>query len=672
MNAVNLSKNENIANVIRKNEKKADRAEKEERTKKEIPEKEIPEKEEREERVGHGHSHHEGSSHKTVRFALGAVLFAVCLILRLNSKVEIILFSASYLLVGYDVIKNVAANIFRGRFFDENSLMFIATIGAFSIGEFSEGVAVMLFYEAGEMLQERAVNHSRKSIKSLLDIRPDYANLKTNGSILKVSPYDVKIGDIILVKPGERVPLDGTVVDGKSFIDTSALTGESVPREVDAGDEILSGSINKNGVLHVRVDKEYGDSTASKILEMVENAESQKAKTESFITRFSVYYTPAVVLGAMLIALIPPLVLPGQHFSDWLYRALVFLVISCPCALVLSIPLSYFGGIGRASKAGVLVKGGNYLEALNNISTMVFDKTGTITKGVFKVAKIHSEGRFSEGEMLEYAAMAEAYSDHPIAEAILSAYDRPVDNKRIEKYEEIPGLGVKAKIDGTDLVAGNIKLLYAENIICDEADEYGTIVYIGIDGVYAGHIVISDEVKEEVPHMARDLRELGVRKLVILTGDRPGAAKKIGLEMGFDEVFENLLPHEKVEKLESIAGGLKSGKLAFVGDGINDAPVLARADIGIAMGGLGSDAAIEAADVVLMTDELSKIAHGVRIARQTHRIAWQNIALALAIKIIILLLGANGMASMWEAVFADVGVAMLTVLNSMRILNMNV
>jgi len=462
------------------------------------------------------------------------------------------------------------------------------------------------------------------------------------------------------------------VVDGKSFIDTSALTGESVPREVDAGDEILSGSINKNGVLHVRVDKEYGDSTASKILEMVENAESQKAKTESFITRFSVYYTPAVVLGAMLIALIPPLVLPGQHFSDWLYRALVFLVISCPCALVLSIPLSYFGGIGKASKAGVLVKGGNYLEALNNISTMVFDKTGTITKGVFKVAKIHSEGRFSEGEMLEYAAMAEAYSDHPIAEAILSAYDRPVDNKRIEKYEEIPGLGVKAKIDGTDLVAGNIKLLYAENIICDEADEYGTIVYIGIDGVYAGHIVISDEVKEEVPHMARDLRELGVRKLVILTGDRPGAAKKIGLEMGFDEVFENLLPHEKVEKLESIAGGLKSGKLAFVGDGINDAPVLARADIGIAMGGLGSDAAIEAADVVLMTDELSKIAHGVRIARQTHRIAWQNIALALAIKIIILLLGANGMASMWEAVFADVGVAMLTVLNSMRILNMNV
>ena len=519
-----------------------------------------------------------------------------------------------------------------------------------------------------------AVNHSRRSISALMDIRPDFANLKIGESEEKVSPEDVAVGDTIIVKPGEKVPLDGKVVSGSSMLDTSAITGESVPREVEAGDDILSGTINKNGVLTVLVTKEFGESTVSKILDLVQNASSRKAPTENFITKFARYYTPAVVFIALALAIMPPLMIPGATYSEWIYRALVFLVVSCPCALVISIPLGFFGGIGGASKVGILMKGSNYLEALNNVDTVVFDKTGTLTKGVFKVTKIvNLTNQLSDEELLEYAAYTESYSNHPIAQSILKAYEKNIDKSVIENYDEISGYGISVKVKGKNILAGNLKLMKKENASFDEnlsKDEVGTIIHMVIDQEYSGFIVISDELKEDSKRAIQELRKLGVKKLVMLTGDNKAIGEKIGQQLGLDEVYSELLPHQKVEKLEMLESREgRKGKLVFVGDGINDAPVLTRADIGIAMGGIGSDAAIEAADVVIMTDEPSKIASAIRISKRTKTIVWQNIIFAFAVKGVVLILGAGGLATMWEAVFADVGVAVLAVFNAMRVLN---
>ena len=604
-----------------------------------------------------------------IRLGIGATIFCIALILKFSYWIEFALFFVSYLLVGGEVVLKAVKNITRGQVFDENFLMSIATIGAFSIGEFPEGVAVMLFYHAGELFQKVAVNRSRRSITALMDIRPDFANLKIGDDIRKVSPEDVKIGDIIIVKPGERVPLDGKVIEGKSMVDTSALTGESVPREVDAGNDVLSGFINKNGLLTIEVAKEFGESTVAKILDLVQNASSKKAPTENFITKFARYYTPVVVFVALALAVIPPLVIPGATFSQWIYRALVFLVISCPCALVISIPLSFFGGIGGASKSGILVKGSNYLEALNNVDTVVFDKTGTLTKGVFKVTRIQAENGVSEEEVLEYAAFAESYSNHPIAVSILKAYDQEVNKNEIESYDEISGHGIKVKVRGKEILTGNVKLMEKENISFDEAEAAGTIVHIAIDDKYAGFIVISDEVKEDSAKAVKALKDIGVKKLVMLTGDSKSVGTRVAQTLGLDEVYAELLPHQKVEKLEMLDKQKSSkGKLVFVGDGINDAPVLARADVGVAMGGLGSDAAIEAADVVLMTDEPYKLVSAIKIAKRTRMIVWQNIIFALAVKGVVLLLGAGGIATMWEAVFADVGVTVIAILNAMRVM----
>lgn len=585
-----------------------------------------------------------------------------------ESKFASIVFLIVYLIVGYDVLLKALKNASKGRVFDENFLMSVATLGAVIIGEVPEAVGVMLFYKIGEYLQGIAVGKSRKSITSLMQIRPDSANLKVGSEIKVVSPEEVSIGDIIVVKPGEKIPLDGVVVDGFSMVDTSALTGESVLREIGVGESALSGFINKNALLTIEVTKEFGESTVSKILDLVENASSKKSKTENFISKFAKYYTPFVLISAMVIAFIPPLVVPNAEFLDWFYRGLVFLVVSCPCALVLSIPLSFFSGIGNSSKHGILIKGSNYLEALKNVDTVVFDKTGTLTKGVFKVTKVSPIG-ISEEELIEYAAYAEVNSNHPIAKSIVSYYKENIDLEKITYFEEIAAHGIKIKYNDLHILAGNDKLMSSENILYFKNDDIGTVVYIAVNGAYRGYIVISDEIKEDSKEAIKNLKLSGVKEVVMLTGDNEKVANKIANELGIDKVYSNLLPNEKVDRLEDIfKEKLPKEKVAFVGDGINDAPVLARADVGIAMGALGSDAAIEAADVVLMTDEPSKIAKSIEISRKTNKIVWQNIVFALGVKVIVLILSAGGVATMWEAIFADVGVALIAVLNAMRVM----
>lgn len=604
------------------------------------------------------------------RIIIGAAVLATAVLLSLNNEwLQIALFIISYIIVGGDVVKRAVKNIFKGQVFDENFLMSIATIGAFFIGEYPEGVAVMLFYQVGELFQSYAVGKSRKSIASLMDIRPDYANVKKGDELVKVDPDEVQIGDIIVIKAGEKIPLDGKVIEGSSMIDTSALTGESVPREVEVGSDILSGCININGVITAEVTKEFGESTVSKILDLVENASSKKSNSEQFITKFARYYTPVVVIIAVFLAIIPPLVIDGATFSDWIYRALAFLVVSCPCALVISIPLSFFGGIGGASKKGVLVKGSNYLEALAETEIVVFDKTGTLTKGVFNVQEIHPEG-VSKEELLELTAHAESYSNHPISLSLKRAYSKEIDNGRISDVEEISGHGVIATVDGKKVMAGNIKLMKMMDIPYFKGELIGTVVHVAVNNKYIGYIVISDEVKEDSAQAIKELKAANIKQTVMLTGDNKSIGSKVAKELGLDKVYAELLPADKVEKLEELfSQKSKKGKLAFVGDGINDAPVLARADIGIAMGGLGSDAAIEAADVVIMTDEPSKIATAMKISKKTLKIAHQNIVFAIGIKIIVLILSAFGIATMWAAIFADVGVTIIAVLNAFRALN---
>ena len=585
------------------------------------------------------------------------------------SMIQIILYVLSYLIVGFEVLKEAIINIFHGEFFDENFLMSIATIGAFAIQEFPEAVAVMLFYQVGEYFQSYAVKKSRKSITSLMDIRPDYANVKIDGKLEKKSPEEVKIGDTIVVKPGEKVPLDGIVVEGSSMLDTSALTGESVPREVNINDKILSGCINLNGVLEIRVEKEFGESTVSKILDLVENATNKKAKTENFITKFSKYYTPIVVFLALIIAFIPPFITKTDMLG-WVYRALTFLVVSCPCALVISVPLSFFSGIGSASKKGILVKGSNYLELLSKTEIAVFDKTGTLTEGVFDVQKIANEKWIDQEKLLELSAYCESYSNHPISLSIQKSYEKEIDKKRILDSKEVAGKGIISKIDEKQVACGNIKLmkeLNLENV--KPVEEMGTVVYVAINKQYAGYILISDKIKEDSKKAIQELKQAGVKKTVMLTGDNKDVAEKVNQELKLDEVYSELLPVDKVNKLEELLKNKnEEAKLAFIGDGINDAPVLARADIGIAMGALGSDAAIEAADIVIMTDEPSKIATAMKISRKTLKIVYQNISFALIVKMGVLILSAFGLTSMWAAVFADVGVTVLAVLNSFRAL----
>jgi len=609
----------------------------------------------------------ESNKGEIIKLVISAAIFGIATAFKFSFALELVLYLISYILVGGEVVLRALKNIARGQVFDENFLMGVATIGAFAIGQYPEGVAVMLFYQLGELFQDMAVNHSRKSISALMDIRPDFANLKMGNEIKKVSPEAVSVGDIIVVKPGEKVPLDGKVIDGSSMLDTSALTGESVPREVVVGDNILGGVINKNGLLTIEVEKEFGDSTIAKILDLVQNASSKKAPTENFITKFARYYTPIVVFSALALAIIPPLVIDGATFSEWTYRALAFLVVSCPCALVVSIPLGFFGGIGGASKNGILVKGGNYLEALNNVEIVVFDKTGTLTKGVFKVTEVKPQNNISKDELISFAAYAESYSNHPIATSILSAYGKEIVKNAVGNYEEISGYGVKVVFEGKEVLAGNYKLMDKENIIYEQVETIGTVIHIAIDNKYAGYIIISDEVKDDSAKAIKALKSIGVKKIVMLTGDNKTVGTKVANQLGLDEVYTELLPDQKVEKLELLDKEKSSkGKLVFVGDGINDAPVLARADIGIAMGGVGSDAAIEAADVVIMTDEPSKIAAAIKIAKKTRTIVMQNIFFALSIKLILLVFIALGMGTMWEAVFGDVGVTVLAVLNSMR------
>ena len=600
-------------------------------------------------------------------FIAGLIIYVIAIVIG-KDNYGMILYLLSYFLIGGDIVYTAIKNIFNIELFDENFLMTIATVGAFIIGEYTEAVAVMVFYKIGEIFQDYAVNKSRKSIRSLVNIRADYANKLVNGIETKVSPEDVIIDDIIIVKPGERVPLDGVVIDGEGSLDTSALTGESLPIDINKGDEILSGSINLNSVLKVKVKKEFGESTVSRILELVENAGNKKAPTEKFITKFSKYYTPIVVMLAVALAIIPPLVMKGEVFSDWIYRAAVFLVVSCPCALVISIPLGLFAGIGAASSNGILIKGGNYLEALKNTEIVVLDKTGTLTKGVFKVVKINSSG-IDKSNLLRIAAIGESFSNHPIAQSIVKEYNKEIDKSLVKDYKEISGNGIKANIEGKEVLLGNNKLMKQFNINSPINSEVGTVINVAIDGIYAGYILISDEIKEDSKDAIKALKENGVKKVVMLTGDNKKVADAVAKEVGVDIVFSELLPEGKVNKVEELLKEKSpKGKLVFIGDGINDAPVLARADIGIAMGGIGSDAAIEVSDIVLMKDKISSLNESIIIARKVNKILWQNIIFSLCIKIGVLILGALGMANIWEGVFADVGVTLLAVLNSMRAL----
>lgn len=603
------------------------------------------------------------------KIVIALVLFAIALLIPFPYKwINNVIFIASYLIVGLEIVLKAIRNITRGKVFDENFLMAIATIGAFGIGEFPEAVAVMLFYQVGELFQSYAVDKSRKSISSLMDIRPDYANVKKENEVLKVSPEEVKIGELIVVKPGEKVPLDGVIEEGKSMLDTSSLTGESMPQDVSVGDSVLSGCINKSGLLTIKVTKEFGESTVSKILDLVENASSKKSKSENFITKFAKYYTPAVVIIAVLLAIVPPIIIKGAVFTDWLYRALTFLVVSCPCALVISIPLGFFGGIGGASKKGILVKGSNYLEALAQTEIVVFDKTGTLTEGIFEVQKIEAVDIEKE-ELLELAAYTENHSNHPISLSVKDAYKNKIDMKKITETEEIAGLGVKAVIDGKKVLVGNDKLMIESRIEYNKSTEIGTILYVAIDNKFAGYIVIADKIKDDSKKTIEILKENNIKKTVMLTGDKKQVGEHVADILGLDEVYTELLPDGKVKKVEELLKQKsEKGKLVFVGDGINDAPVLALADIGIAMGGLGSDAAIEAADVVIMTDEPSKIGNAIQISKKTMRIVRENIIFSLVVKIAVLILTACGLSTMWEAVFADVGVSIIAILNSLRVL----
>ena len=638
--------------------------------------------------AGESSSEEEDTGKIKKKLLIGGILFVLGIFVPKTLFIpKLAVFLVSYLVIGGDVLLSAFKNILNGQVFDENFLMAIATIGAFAIGEYPEGVAVMLFYQLGELLQGIAVNNSRKSIVSLMDIRPDYANIKVGEGIKKVSPEEIKVGEIIVVKPGEKVPLDGKIVKGASTFDTSALTGESLPREAKAGDDVLSGFINKNGLIEIQVAKIFSESTVSKILYLMENAGSKKSKTENFITKFARYYTPAVVITALIVAIFPPLLIQGATFLDWIYRALIFLVVSCPCALVISIPLGFFGGIGGASRHGILIKGTNYLEVLNDLESVVMDKTGTLTKGIFKVTEVNAENNIKINDfennkteltkplLLKYAAHIEKFSNHPIAQSIVAEYENSVskvDENVVKDFEEISGFGIKVNINNHQFLAGNSKLMNLENITFDKKENLGTAIYLAADGKYIGNILISDEVKEDSARAIKGMKENGVKEIVMLTGDNEAISKNIAEKLGIDKVFTELLPNEKVEKLEEIyKTKSEKGKVAFVGDGINDAPVLARADLGIAMGGAGSDAAIEAADVVIMNDEPSKIVTAIKIAKKTKEIVWQNITIAFAIKIVVMALGLFGDATMWEAVFADVGVALLAVLNATRVLRYN-
>lgn len=604
-----------------------------------------------------------------IKIVIALILFLVALIVPLQSQlINNGLFVISYLIVGLEIVLKAIRNIFKGKVFDENFLMAIATIGAFVIGEYPEAVAVMLFYQIGEAFQDYAVDKSRKSIISLMDIRPDFANIQRNWKIDKINPEEVNVGDIIVVKPGEKVPLDGIIVKGTSMIDTSALTGESVPKEIKEQDEILSGCINENGVLEVKVTKKFGESTASKILDLVENASSKKSKSENFISKFAKYYTPIVVVTAVLLAIIPPMIFNRAEWIEWIHRALTFLVVSCPCALVISIPLGFFGGIGGASKIGVLVKGSNYLEALSNTEIMVLDKTGTLTEGVFEVQQINPID-ISKEDLIKYATYAESFSNHPIAISLKKAYGKEIVNKEVSETQELSGLGVRAVIDGESVLVGNEKLMKENCIDYIKSEEIGTILYIAVNNKFAGTIVISDKIKTDAKETIDKLKKDNIKKIVMLTGDKRKVGENVAKKLGIDEVYTELLPSDKVEKVEELMKNKsENGNLAFIGDGINDAPVLAISDIGIAMGGLGSDAAIEAADVVLMTDEPSRVVDAIKISKKTMTIVKQNIIFAISIKLIVLILSAIGISNMWQAVFADVGVSILAILNALRAL----
>ena len=606
---------------------------------------------------------------KGIRIILAFALYLVALMIHFPLEwINQLIYLVAYVIVGWEIVKKAFRNITRGKVFDENFLMTVATIGAFGIGEFPEAVAVMLFYQVGELFQHYAVDKSRKSIASLMDIRPDFANVEREGNVQKVDPSDVKIGEIIIVKPGEKVPLDGIVIEGTSSLDTKALTGEALPRDVQEGLQVISGCINLNGVIKIEVTKEYGESTVSKILNLVENASSKKAKSENFITKFAQYYTPIVVFIALILAVIPPLMIPGATFSDWIYRALSFLVVSCPCALVISIPLSFFGGIGGASKMGILIKGSNYLEALANTEIMVFDKTGTLTEGVFEVQKVKAVDR-SEEELLKLTAYAEYYSNHPISLSVKKAYHKEIDEKQILETQELSGRGMVAKIGEQNILVGNEKLMKEKQIDFETCNEIGTILYVAVNGKYAGCIVIADKIKPDASNTIKNLKKNHMKQTVMLTGDRKDVGEKVAKELGLDQVYTELLPDGKVGKVETLLKEKsEKGKLAFVGDGINDAPVLALADIGIAMGGLGSDAAIEAADIVLMTDEPSKIMDAIQLSKKTMKIVKENIIFAISVKILVLILSAFGLSTMWEAVFADVGVSVIAILNALRVL----
>lgn len=624
----------------------------------------------------HEHSHSPGSVGEDddeikkafIRLAFGFAVLMAAIFAPTSGTVSLLLFVVAYLIAGYDILWSAIQNIKNGQLFDENFLMTIATLSAFYIQEYPEAVAVMLFYQVGELFQDIAVDKSRRSIAELMDIRPDYANLKTPDGIKKVTPETVAIGDIILIRPGEKVPLDGKVISGSSAVDTSALTGESVPRSIKAGDDILSGFINKNGVLEVDVAKPFAESTVVKILDLVQNASGRKAPTENFITKFARFYTPIVVIAAVLLAIIPPLFIPGETFNDWIYRASIFLVISCPCALVVSIPVGFFGGIGSASRKGVLVKGSNFLESLNDVRYVVMDKTGTLTVGKFAVTDIRPEAGITAAALLEMAAYAELHSSHPIADSIKEAYGQPIMEERLSSTNDIAGYGLQVTVDGKEVLAGNAKLMEQFHIAHWPAKAVGTVVYIAVDKKYAGHILIADAIKKDAEETIAQLKAKGIRT-IMLTGDSRAVGEAVGREIGIDEVYAELLPQDKVTKLEEVmARKKKNEKVIFVGDGINDTPVLARSDIGIAMGGLGSDAAIEAADVVIMDDSPAKILTAMVVAKETRKIVWQNIIFAMAVKGLFLLLGAFGVATLWEAVFADVGVTVLAVLNAIRIL----